>query len=228
MYNQKQKELMISMTLGDGSICFINGSYYLSIGHGELQEDYVSWKGNILNSAFHKNYKVKMRNIKNQKLKKTYKQFEYRFFSKNLKEIYEELYINGKKTISSNMLKDIKSDLSLAIWFMDDGSVFKRKRKHKDGSVYYDSPTLKLCTHCFSYEENILICDWFKRKYLIEPRITSETKKGKTYYYIYFIKNDSKKIFDLCKRYIIQIPSMIKKFSWFFEFYNYDTSIKAH
>ena len=62
MYNQKQKELMISMTLGDGSICFINGSYYLSMGHGELQEDYVSWKGNILNSTFHKDYKVKMRN----------------------------------------------------------------------------------------------------------------------------------------------------------------------
>ena len=66
MYNQKEKELMISMTLGDGSICLTNGSYYLSMGHGELQEDYVNWKGNILNSAFHKNYKVRIKNIKNQ------------------------------------------------------------------------------------------------------------------------------------------------------------------
>jgi hypothetical protein len=38
---------------------------------------------------------------------------------------------------------------------MDDGSVFKRKRKHKDGSIYFNPPTLKLCTHCFTEEENL-------------------------------------------------------------------------
>ena len=63
------------------------------------------------------------------------------------------------------------------------------------------------------------IIDWFKKRYLIDAKLVSETKREKKYYYIRFNSDESLKLFSLMKPYIDLIPSMKEKFSFFYEYY---------
>ena len=220
-YKKKEKDLLLSLILGDGSIYKINTSYSIEIGHGEKQLDYLKWKINLLNNnhIFKTPMVIHSKLIKlKQYSDKTYLQYYSKKGCMDLKEIYNIYYSENNRI--KTLLSNIHSDRSLGIWFMDDGSVFKRKKKHKDGSVYYLKPTLKLCTHCFSKEENLEIIDWFKRRYLLEGKLVSETKKNKKYYYIRFNALESLKIFKTIKKYIDEIESMRVKFGFFYEYYN--------
>ena len=218
MLKNKEKELIISMIIGDGNISKIGEKRYrLFVGHGEKQKDYCEWKMNLLNNACLFDNKLKM----HTKLAGKDKNYIQYFFSKEniVMKYFYDLFIEQKAKTIKNVLKYMKSPMSAAIWFMDDGSVFKKKKKHKDGSVYYLKPTLKLCTHCFSKEENLDIIDWFKKRYLIDAKLVSETKREKKYYYIRFNSDESLKLFSLMKPYIDLIPSMKEKFSFFYEYY---------
>lgn len=216
---KKNKDLLFGIILGDGSIYKANNSYEIYIGHGEAQIDYLEWKVKLLNDSniFEKPLQIKTKLITLKQYNKQYLQYYTRKVNKSLKEIYDVYYSENQRL--KQLLHNIHSDRSVAIWFMDDGSVFKKKKKHKDGSVYYLKPTLKLCTHCFSKEENLDIIDWFKKRYLIDAKLVSETKREKKYYYIRFNSDESLKLFSLMKPYIDLIPSMKEKFSFFYEYY---------
>lgn len=218
-YKKKDKDLLFGLILGDGSIYKTEYSYEIYFGHGEKQKDYLDWKVNILNSSkiFNTPLQIKTKLITLKQYNKQYLQYYSRKANKSLKEIYDIYYsVDNRLT---NILSNVHSNRSLALWFMDDGSVFKRKKKHKDKSIYFLKPTLKLCTHCFSKEENLEIIDWFKRRYLVNAKLVSEFKNNKKYYYIRFNSDDSLKIFMNIKEYVDCIESMKKKFSFFYEYY---------
>lgn len=221
MYKIKEIDLLLGVILGDGCIYKLGNSYNLYIGHGENQKDYLQWKINLLNKCIFNNT-LYMKSKMTSTLKQTNKQYLQYYVTKTNKDfkLLYDIYHNEDKERLSTILKNIKSDRSLAIWFMDDGSVFKRKRKLKDGTITYDAPTMKLCTHCFSKEENLQIIDWFKRRYLIEAKLVSETKRNVKYYYIRFNKKESYKIFKMIKKYIDEIDSMKNKFNYLYKFYD--------
>lgn len=82
---------------------------------------------------------------------------------------------------------------------MDDGSICLTK----DGSNRYG----KLSTHCFNYEEHILIQKYFKKKWNIDVIIKQE--KG-----CYFIKiriEGMKKLIKIIYKYVCKVPSMVYK-----------------
>ena len=81
---------------------------------------------------------------------------------------------------------------------MDDGCL----------SIHKGNRYGKLCTHCFNYEENILIQKYFKRKWNIDVDIKIEKNK---YYFIRFNVKALKKLIQIIYPYVIQIPSMIYK-----------------
>lgn len=221
MYKTKEIDLLLSLILGDGSIYKQSNSYNMYIGHGEKQKDYLQWKIDLLNKYIFDNtlsIHSKITSLLKDTNKK-YLQFYVTKTDKKFKQLYD-IYNNENDNRLTTLLKNIKSDRSVAIWFMDDGSVFKRKRKLKNGTITYDAPTLKLCTHCFSKDENLQIIDWFKRRYLIEAKLVSETKRGVKYYYLRFNKNESLKIFKTIRIYVDEISSMKEKFKFFYDFYN--------
>ena len=220
IFKEKQNDLLSSVILGDGCIYKTGGSYSLYIGHGGNQKDYLQWKIDLLNDSglFDNTLKMKSKIITLKQYNKQYLQYFVTKTWVQFKDIYE-LFENKRNIVS--ILKTLKSDRSLAIWFMDDGSVFKKKRKVKNGDIHYDKPTMKLCTHCFTKEENQEIINWFKRRYLIEPKMVSETKRNKTYYYLRFNAPESLKIFKIIKPFVDEIPSMKIKFSFFYEYYKF-------
>ena len=164
------------MIIGDGNISKIGEKRYrLFVGHGEKQKDYCEWKMNLLNNACLFDNKLKM----HTKLAGKDKNYIQYFFSKYniVMKYFYDLFIEQKAKTIKNVLKYMKSPMSAEIWFMDDGSVEPSRKKQKDGTIKYYRPNMKLCTHSFSYEDNVRIQRWFKDKYDIECNIRQEKKK---------------------------------------------------
>lgn len=212
---EKELDLLIGLIIGDGSIYKSQNSYCFEMGHGKSQKDYCEWKMNILNES--KIFKTKV-HMKTRLINNKYIRYNVRKTSIQLKELYDLFVINNKKTIY-NILKLLKSNRSVAMWFMDDCCVEPSRRKLKNGTIRYYRPNLKLCTHCFSYEEHLIIKKWFKSKYLVDCEIRKEIKKNREghpeYYFLRFDADNTEKIYNkVLKEYIHCCPSMEYKFRY--------------
>lgn len=97
-------------------------------------------------------------------------------------DIYNELYINGKKVVTKKFLEKIISPIALAFWFMDDGC--------KDGTI---------ATNGFSYEEVAILKEWMLRKWNIHTTIHKNAHN-----YTLYINTESRLRFEnLIDPYII-------------------------
>ena len=109
---ERQKAIVIGSLLGDGSMrCRANA--LLEINHSIKQKAYVDWKYENLRNLV--SSPPKARRGKGVRI-------AYRFTTRSLPVLtrfYREFYKDGKKILPDNLKLD---PLSLAVWFMDDGS----------------------------------------------------------------------------------------------------------
>lgn len=181
--NYFQKSALIGSLLGDSSI---SKKYILNIGHGLKQEEYYKHKIQLLSPN------IKFLEYRREKIDERTNNLyiSLQAYSNKYEDIVnlkELLYINGKKEITKEILKDF-NEISLAYLYMDDGNYEKYGAK------------IALCN--FSDDSLILFQNFLKNKWNIDTSI----HKDKTLY----IKANSKKIFiQLISSYII--PSMLYK-----------------
>ena len=95
--------------------------------------------------------------------------------------------MNSKKIIPDTICELLKSPLSLAVWFMDDG--YKRN----------DCNAFRLGTDSFTLEEQKLLQNVLEKNFGIETKVH---KKGR-YWNIYIPERESKKFVRIIKPYII-------------------------
>lgn len=181
--NYFQKSALIGSLLGDSSI---SKKYILNIGHGLKQEEYYKHKIQLFSPN------IKFLEYRREKIDKRTNNLyiSLQAYSNKYEDIVnlkELLYINSKKEITKEILKDF-NEISLAYLYMDDGNYEKYGAK------------IALCN--FSNNSLILFQNFLKNKWNIDTSI----HKDKTLY----IKANSKKIFiQLISSYII--PSMLYK-----------------
>lgn len=218
MLKNKDKDLLASLIIGDGCV-FKGTSYYLFVGHGAKQKDYCQWKLDLLNSSGIFDGDIEMHTKPNGKDNK-FIMYYFRKGNPCLKYIYDSVIKEGRKNVFS-FLQMMKTKQSLAIWFMDDGSVEYSQKKHKNGDIKYCRPNLKLCTNSFSLEEHYAIQKWFKDKYKVDCRIKTEKARNKDglhrtdTYYLRFCADDAEKLYkDVLCDYIHCCPSMEYKFRY--------------
>lgn len=168
-FTDRQKEIVFGTLLGDGYLRPTNGSrkncsYSLSLCHGEKQFQYLEWKFSELeNFVKTKDFHFYHPNFMGNAPTYSFSTISHPF----LKEAHQICYSDeGKKDITKEWL-DRLSDLSVAVWYMDDGSLNKR---------YH---TVVLCTNSFSQFGQRLAIDFFKKKYgidaVLEPRRNNQT-----------------------------------------------------
>lgn len=182
-----QKSILIGTLLGDGHLkkdddCYnVNGS----INHSGKQELYAKYKYELLKELCNskvKMYKSKTPDKRNGNIYDTWNMY----FRSNeyLNWYYENLYINGKKRITKEIL-DYFNELSLSFLFMDDGY------KSNSGGYY-------IATMCFLKEDIQLLVNKLK-----EWNIKSSIDKDNRLY----ISAKSQEIFNkIVSKYMI--PSM--------------------
>ena len=178
--NQLQKSFLIGTLLGDGYIRQIKGrkNAFLEVNHSITQREYVEWKYELLKNLTRSG--PKSRNGNGTRI-------AYRFFTKQHPEFTKtmDLFYKDKKKCIPDIILD---PISLAVWFMDDGS-----RCSKD-NVY-------LNTQQFSKNDQYKLL-----KLLKNMGLNGTLNKDKEYYRIRFKTSSIPKLFNIVKNYII--PSM--------------------
>lgn len=186
---EKQKAIIIGNVLGDGGIYShknLSGkSSQFYIKQCEKYRNYIFWLFNEL------------KNICPSFPKQRKDNKQWYFYSKyleNLTDIRKTFYQGKKKVIPSNIKQWLTSPLSLAVWYMDDGSLDWRPKDHYNFSF---------STNAFSAEENYLLIDALKENFGIYATVQTPLCRGKRYPEIYIGVAGRGKFLSLVKPYIL-------------------------
>src|SRR3990167_481837 len=160
----KQRDIIVGLTLGDGHLETQNNgkTYKLKIEHSVIQKEYLDWLHKELHNWVRMTPKIRLKNNK---------PFSYHF-----------------STYSHELLKP----LSLAIWFMDDGSL--KSKKHNTYII-----------HTLGYKRDELkrIQNVLSKKFDIETKLHVQKQK---YLRLYIISESAEKFRNIVSPYII--PSL--------------------
>lgn len=190
-YGDEVIQIIYGMLLGDSSIyndkrCKSN-NVRISTSQGEAQLDYLKLKQHIFGEDNFSIHKCKSGYCDNAVYKGDL------IVDANItNHIMQDCYIDGKKTITKDMLNKI-TPLSLAFWYLDDGSI---KHRSKDDKL---SPNIILSTCGFTEEENQILVEMLKNKFGVESNLRREKDK---YWSIYITVESTKIFLDLIKDYI--------------------------
>lgn len=187
LISKKQKEIIIGNILGDGCLEF-NGyrGTRLQIKQCLRYKDYVFWL-----------YK-QLENLCNSSPKQRKDNKQWYFSTRYLKELtllHKLFYRNRRKIIPKNILKLINSSLTLAIWYMDDGSLYWRPKEHNGFRLY---------TNCFSIREVDLLKNVLLNNFGIESTAQRFLCNGKKYSRIYIGKRGRNKFLKIIRPYILK------------------------
>ena len=152
-FSPRQKEIALASVLGDGYLRPSGSGYALSFTHGEKQLDYLRWKLNEFENfvATPQFYQREATSGLGHAPTYSFSTITHPYLS----ELHDLCYPNGKKRVTSAWLDQL-SDLSLAVWYMDDGSINRRYG------------TIVLCTNAIDEAGQLLIIDHFRSRYGLE------------------------------------------------------------
>ena len=172
--------------LGDGSISKRQGRVtpYYRESHSLEQLPYLEWKRTFVGKVV----PCKTYEIFDKKMGKNFYMFESRA-SKELEAIYQ---------LSQAPVFDILNQLTplgLAVWFMDDGTIYNGKNKNTKA---YATFNITLGTYRFDYEEHVIIQKWFNDTFGFDAKIA---KKRTDTYNIRFTVKDSTAFLQMTKPY---------------------------
>lgn len=196
--NRKGRDLLIACSLGDGCI---NKLGQLMFNHSWKQYEYSMWKYKLLKKNGIKLGKISRFEGSNGYLKYTI-QYRYRtsvtMFNKVLRRV---MYDGSSKQYKLKLLNRL-SPQGLAIWFMDDGALLRRKYKGQYKGFY-----LRMSTYCSSEQADEII-KYFNTKWDIYPTKICEHSKNNLYT-INFGAKEGKKLIEIIKPYMC--PSLMYK-----------------
>ena len=199
--NENGRNLLIATALGDGCI---NKQGQLLVNHSWKQREYCIWKRNLL-----KKNGIKVGALQRYEGANGYLNYtiQYRFctaihiFNKVLRRVLydKETHKRYPRKILNRLSKQ-----GLALWFMDDGTLLRRKYKEHYCGFY-----LRISTYCSSSQADEII-KYFKEEWNIHPTKIHESKiKRYDAYTINFGAKEGKKLIEIIKPYMC--PSMMYK-----------------
>lgn len=175
---QIQHAILVGSILGDGTLRRqgIRTNALFEVNHSVEFKDYVDWKYEHLKEFVLTPPKSRKGNGK---------RVAYRFTTRSLPIFtcyYEQFYEDGRKIIPSNIKID---PLSLAVWFMDDGS--------KSRSSAY------LNTQQFTQKEQLLLRDLLRDTFSIESTLNRDRK----YRRLRITSESTKLLKDIIRPYVL-------------------------
>ena len=186
--------IIYGMCLGDTHISFenrlskngfISNNLRLTFCQGESQKEYLLFKKQIFSGENCKIVKGKSGYCSNNVYSMHTK------IDKTISDNLNELCIKNRKFIVTSEFCEKLEPISLAFWYMDDGSL-----KHVDDNNI--SPNIIISSNSFSKEENELLINCLNKKFGIEANLRREKK----YWSIYITTEGTKKFLKLISPYI--------------------------
>lgn len=197
--NKSQKRLLLGLLIGDGTI---TNHPDFKMDHSGDQEEFLQWKGKLLD----------LEGLKHSEVKEYIQKTGYKIGGKvirirvktnpTIKALRRSIY-KPNKTITSNWLNWF-TERELAIWYMDDGCINVNTSIQRSSIQH----TIKIAT-CTDTETTKVIIKYFMKKWNIKFRPFSEGRN--TYSIASSSEYDCLKFVKLIKPYIEQVPTMLYK-----------------
>lgn len=194
----RQKEYIFGALLGDACIKMPKHCRNAFFCVAQTYKNYVKFQFEILKNftrAGVKEYSDKRENRKNI--------FYFNTICDPIfTKIYKKLYIHGRKTISYGWL-NLLTSFSLAIWYMDDGSITKSTHQ------------MRISTESFTLKEHLLLQNFLKNKFDINAKISKSPKRGK--WILLFTAEERNKFFKLIAPHVVpalEYKILRKSFKW--------------
>lgn len=160
--SQLQKDIIIGTLLGDGSLEYDKfKASRLQIKQAERKKEYVIWLYEMLANL--------VKTPPKQRLDTLQWYFSTRSL-RSLEEFRKNFYITGRKNVPENIKMLLKSPISLAVWFMDDGSLDYREKSHYSFSISADD---------FTIEEAELLRETLIENFGVKSSIQTPSSRGK-------------------------------------------------
>jgi hypothetical protein len=174
--------------MGDG---FLQGTgkfnARLRLEHSAKQKDYIFWKYEMLKDLMQSRPKLIKRF--NPIWKKSYSYYRCQTHSgPYLGRLKRVFYKDSRKIVPDNIAVLLNSPFSLAIWYMDDGYLYRQ-----DKSAY-------LYLSCYSKDEILLLGEALEKNFALHP--TVKIKKGK-YACLCFNVDQTQRLLKIIQPYII-------------------------
>ena len=191
------KSVILGSILGDGSLKLYDGykNARLSIRHSNIQKDYLLWKMEKLSEINNfKSLQIQQPTGYSKQLKLLYQSQSH----EELTKLYALTYKKNKLNIKRRWLNHM-TPLSLAVWWLDDGSLIGNRKKGV------------ICTDGFSEKSVNLLSNYLFKVWKIKTRVGNVRRiregKEKLYPRIWISTNELRKIFDIIKEWV---PECIK------------------
>ncbi|MDP2641313.1 MAG: hypothetical protein Q8P39_02110 [Candidatus Yanofskybacteria bacterium] len=183
--DKAQEELVLGSLLGDGSLEF-NGyiGTRLQIKQSDEHQQYAQWTYTRLKQLCRT--PIQQRRDTNQ----------WYFSTRALKELtdwWRVFYRNGQKRVPENIAELGITPLSLAVWYMDDGSLDYRAKSHHSVILHTDS---------FHSREVDILRSMLWDKFQISARRFQSSCRGKTYQKLYIGSEGRERFFKLVSPYV--------------------------
>lgn len=181
-----QKDIIVGSILGDGCLEFdgFHGTR-LQIKQSEKYKNYVFWLYD------------RLKNICNSPPKQRPDNRQWYFSTKHLKDLtnlQRLFYVSKKKCVPCDIAELLTSSLSLAIWYMDDGTLDWRPKNHY---------AFTFNTDCFSLDDTTLLVKVLKMNFGIEASTYTALCRGKKYAKIYIGAKGRDKFLSLINPHIL-------------------------
>lgn len=217
MLNKDKRSIVFSLLLGDGSLGVYKTDNYktgrLTIDHGMKQHDYQMWKAKLLSNLF--NSKVKVRPGHKGK------SVQIMVRNKKFRVWHKFTYPNNRKSIPK-LLKWINNPtFALAVWLMDDGYVEPSFSKLATGEKKNYGARFRIFTATQNEEEMEVIKKWLDEKFNVNTKIVYhyDSRQKRSYPLIKINGNDSIKIWEQIRDFVLQFISMQYKFRYIEQIY---------
>lgn len=184
--SKKQKKVLIGTLLGDGSLEF-NGykGVRLQIKQKKESKDYVFWMYDVFENFTRT--EPKQRKDTNQWY------FGTRYL-RELKYFFDLFYGDDKKSVPNDIDNYLYDPLSLAVWFMDDGTLDYRPKSHYAYSLSTDS---------FSVSDVEKLKKTLKNNFNVESSIQTPRSRGTKYTKLYIGADGRDKFKNLIEDFIL-------------------------
>lgn len=207
---QRQKDILYGSMMGDAKSLNIKWNSVVHFKHSDKQEEYLKWKFNEFKSiSKRKNLQFHISKDKREEYKGHYGSWSfYTKANSDVEECLNRFYGENGKQITKEILDNL-SELSLAVWYMDDGTTDWRHRHIVPGDNA--SPALSFCTDSYSKESCDHIIEWFKDRWGIESNLRKRELRsdGMMAYRIVIKYQYNDTFFNLIRPHIV--PSMLYK-----------------
>lgn len=196
MLTSEQNELLIGGILGD---CYVEKNTVncrVAFDHSISQLEYLQWKHSILQPYSRPIVNYSRLDKRNNQ---TYNKVRFKTLTNNVFNAYHKLFYENKtKRVPTTIGNYLKTELALAVWYLD------------DGALRTDCKGLRLHTNSFSYDEIIILKNVILKNFKIDCK---PHKQGKGYnLYIGTFNKQSEKFCEIIKPVVAsKIPSMLYK-----------------